>query len=294
MGKISIIFAGTSHFATPYLQGLLKDPAFEVLAVVTQPDKPAGRGQKVTAPAVKQMAEHHHIPVLQPKNAKEDFLAQAQSILGNKRPDFLVVVAYGQILPQAVLDIPSIAPINVHYSLLPRFRGASPIQHSILAGDTVTGVTLQRMVATLDAGPIIAQQEMIMDARDTFTTLHDRLAEVGVPLLLQTLKSPLKETPQSAQGMTMCRKLSRKDGMVDPSTMTATDIDRRVRGLTPWPGVTAEINKQPLKILGTSLEPVADAFALPCAKGSILYLVSVQPPGKKPMSGKAWAMGHAK
>jgi methionyl-tRNA formyltransferase len=285
---ISILFCGTSAFAVPSLEALLADEVFAVQLVVTQPDRPAGRKQILTPPPVKLVAEKHGIPILQPEkiNAEVSRLASRVS-----RPDFLVVVSFGQILSQAILDFPTRMPVNVHASLLPRFRGASPIQHAILDGDTVSGVTVQRIVKELDAGPILAQERLKIPPRATFESLHDQLAPLGARLLLQTLKNPIQEEPQDESELVFCRRLTREDGIADTNTQTAAEIDRKVRALNPWPGVTIMLDGQPLKLLETAMEDSHDAYPLPCRAGSTLYLLSVQPAGKNPMSGAAWRRG---
>lgn len=284
---LRIVFAGTSNFAVPSLKALLQDPAFHVVSVITQPDRPTGRKQELTPPPVKVVAEQFHLHTLQPEKIKKEFAS-----MNVPEHDFLVVVSYGQLLSQEILDAPTIAPVNVHASLLPRWRGASPLQHTILAGDRESGVTIQRMALELDAGPILGQESVTLDARETFTTLHDKLAVVGASLLVRTLKAPLTPTEQDPAGITLCGKLSRESGVADASTMTAEEIDRKVRGLTPWPGVTITVDGQPLKLWETALEQTTDSAPLPCADGTTLHLVSVQPASKKPMTGAAWARGR--
>jgi len=281
----SVVFCGTPEFAVPSLEALIADPAFSVDLVVTQPDKPVGRKQVVTPPPVKVCATQHGIPVVQPKNINTD------DSLKNLHPDFLVVVAYGQILNDDILSIPSIAPINVHASMLPRWRGASPIQHALLAGDTTTGVTVQRMVKELDAGPVLSQKEVAIDARETTETLHDKLAAAGAILLVETLKNTLTESEQTGE-VSICKKLSRTDGDIDLKNLSAEEADRTVRALVPWPGVRCTINGQSLKLLETSLIPADEALDVECADDKTLYVAMLQPSGKKPMSGADWKRGQ--
>src|SRR3989338_4892464 len=184
MAPHSIIFCGTSAFAVPSLEALAKDPAFTIDLVITQPDKPVGRSQELTPPAVKIAAETLGLKIFQPVKLNQE-IGSIQT-----KPDFLIVVSYGQILSQEVLDLPKIAPINLHASLLPRWRGASPLQHTILSGDAESGVTAQKIVKELDAGPILGQERTAIDPRETTQTLHDRLAQMGADLLLKTLKHP--------------------------------------------------------------------------------------------------------
>lgn len=282
----SVVFCGTPHFAVPSLKALAADPAFDVRLVIAQPDRPVGRKAVITPPPVKVAAQELGIPVWQPEKLNKDFALRTSHVDG--RPDFLVVVAYGQILNDAVLAWPTIHPVNVHASLLPRWRGASPIQHAVLAGDRESGVTIQVMAKELDAGPILAAEMITLDPRETSESLFTRLAPLGAELLLRTLKAGHDPRPQPTEGITFCGKLSRADGVVNPETMTAEEIDRRVRALNPWPGVTWGT----LKILKTALTQTATSAPLPCGGETTLHLVEVQVPGKKPVSGREWE--HAK
>jgi methionyl-tRNA formyltransferase len=286
----SVIFCGTPAFAVPSLEALLSDKEFDVKAVITQPDKPAGRSQKIVPPPVKVLAEEKGIPVWQPENINE-FLPEYIAKNPDARPDFLIVVAYGKILKQSTLDLPKVAPINVHASILPRWRGASPIEHAILNGDTETGVTVQVMSAKLDEGPILAIKKMLIDTRATSIKLREELSKIGAALLVETLKKPLHPISQSSEGITLCKKLSRADGDVNSETMTAEEIDRKVRAFQPWPGVRTKMEEQDVKLIETSLEPSSQSIPLPCAKGTTLYVTTLQPAGKKPMKGVDWKRG---
>lgn len=279
-----IVFCGTSAFALPSLQALARDPRFTVDTVITQPDRPVGRKQILTPPPVKKLAQALGIPVRQPQKINAEW---SDVVQGSTRPEFLVVVSFGQILSQAVLDFPTVSAVNVHASLLPKLRGASPIQHAILQGMETSGVTVQRMVRELDAGPVLGQQEIALSQRETAVGLHDVLADMGAALLLDVLGSKLHEEAQDASKATFCSKLSRADGVVDTAAMTAENIDRRVRALTPWPGVTWN----GIKLLQTSLEPHPDAHCISCKQGTSLYAISLQPPGKKAMTGAQYARG---
>ncbi|OGJ64389.1 methionyl-tRNA formyltransferase [Candidatus Peribacteria bacterium RIFCSPHIGHO2_02_FULL_53_20] len=288
---LHILFAGTPAFAIPSLEALAKNPAFSVDLVITQPDKPVGRKGTITPPPVKITAKRLNIPIWQPNDINAQPLPTPDSPLPT--PDYLVVIAYGQILSETILALPKIAPVNVHASLLPRWRGASPIQNSILAGDEETGVTVQRMVKELDVGPILSQEKTRIGPRETFTELHNRLSIMGVDLLVQTLLSEPEPKSQPASGITLCKKLTRSSGIVDPKTMTAEEIDRRVRALNPWPGVTLSFdNDSSLKILVTDLQPTSCTAALSCKDQTTLYLMSVQPSGGKPMTGEEWMRGQ--
>lgn len=288
MSSHSVIFCGTPAFAVPSLAALTEDPGFAISLVITQPDKPVGRSYTLTPPPVKLYAEQHHLRVFQPENINEElpaYLTQHPDLL----PDFLVVVAYGSILKQHILDLPRIAPINVHASLLPRWRGASPIEHSILAGDSETGVSIQIMAAKLDAGPVLAFARTPIDARDTAVDLRNRLSALGASLLRETLLRPLSPIPQPEVGITICRKLSREDGHVSLSTHTAEEIDRRIRAFQPWPGVV--LLPEDVKLLDASLESRPGAVPLTCKDGTTLFLLTVQPAGKRPMPADAWMRG---
>lgn len=283
----SVVFLGTSAFAVPALRALAADPAFRIDLVITQPDRPVGRKQILTPPPVKVVADELGIPVVQPETVKS--LITDHWPPTTSTPDFLIVISYGQILTQQLLDWPKIAPINVHASLLPELRGASPIQHAILLGKKETGVTVQRMVKELDAGPILSSVVTPIEERETTPTLHDRLATLGAALLVETLKQPLTETPQEEAKISHCRRLTKEDGVADPKTMHALTIDRMVRALNPWPGVI--INGS--KILETSLVPDPDALEVPCVENSTLYVTKIQPASGKPMTGRAFGMGRS-
>ena len=285
--RFSVLFCGTSLFAVPSLECLVADPDFDILGVITQPDRPTGRKQVLTPPPVKMRAIEHGLNIFQPEKINTDPVISTLP-----RPDFLVVVSFGQILSQAILDMPSIMPVNVHASLLPRWRGASPIQQAILTGDHETGVTVQKMVKELDAGPILSQRKTPVAPTETAVSLHDRLAALGGMLLVETLKKPLNPVDQDESDITVCRKLTREDGQADPNTDTAQEIDRKWRALMPWPGVTMTVNGEQLKILETSLENTPEAYPLTCRGNSTLFLVKVQSPGGKPVSGMEWSRGR--
>lgn len=285
-----IVFCGTPLFAVPTLKALAEDPSFSVDLVITQPDRKQGRQQVITPPPVKIAAAKLGLPVFQPTHINQELTALRSRLTA--RPDFLIVVAYGQILSQETLDLPHIAPVNLHASLLPRWRGASPIEHAILAGDQTTGITIQRMVEDLDAGPTLAQATIDIHPRETTETLRLRLAHLGATLLIETLKKPLHPVPQQQTGVTLCHKLTRNSGMIDPKRLTAVDFDRHVRALAEEPGIHCTIHDFPLRILQTALLPSQETFPLSCAEGTTVYLAEVQPPGKKRMTGNAWLRGH--
>ena len=246
-----IVFMGTPDFSVPSLQALIESPRFDVVGVVTQPDRPAGRGRAIQAPPVKQTALAEGVSVIQPGKIRESPTFEQ---LQTWEPDFLVVVAFGQILRQAVLDIPRIAPINVHASLLPRWRGAAPIQAAIRAGDVYTGVTTMVMDAGLDTGSILLQDSIPIQPTETGQSLHDKLAALGALLLLHTLEwllsSSIQPHPQPTKEslITYAPTLKKEDGQIDWAE-SAAQIDRHVRAFTPWPGTFTAWNDQRLKIL---------------------------------------------
>jgi methionyl-tRNA formyltransferase len=281
--SISIIFAGTPEFAVPALQAFIDDPDITVKMVISQPDKPVGRKQRILPTPVKAAALKAGIEVLQPKSINKEY--------PDIEHDFLVVVAYGQIVKQHILDTPKVAALNLHASLLPEWRGASPMQHTLLQGDAKTGITVQRMVLALDAGPILGQIEHLVLPRETISTLHDALSTLGTTLLINVLKNPLSEVEQDESKVTLCHKLDRTMGVVDPETMSAIDIDRKVRALVPWPGVRCTVSGTEVKLLETQLEPTENSIELSC-KDSVLHIVKLQPPGKTTMSATDFMRGR--
>lgn len=285
MKKQTIVFLGTSQFSVPSLQELAKDPSFDVLAVITQPDRPAGRKMTLTPPPVKTEAMKLGLPVLQPEKMNTAFGEISTKF---PRPDFLVVVSYGQILSDDVLAWPTKAAVNVHASLLPLLRGASPLQHAVLQNLSESGVTVQRMVKELDAGPILSSASVKLSPRETSASLHDTLKVRGAELLVQTLQVPLVETPQDASMATFCGKLEKSAGVAEPERMNAETIDRMVRALSPWPGVSIRGNK----ILETSLQLESGSLTVPCADGTMLSVLRIQPPGGTPMSGADFIRGN--
>lgn len=232
--NLKIIFAGTPDIAATVLKELLTTP-HDIVAVYTQPDRPSGRGRKLMASPVKQLAIEHNIPVEQPKSLKQE---PAQHQLKQYEADVMVVVAYGLILPQAVLDIPVHGCINVHVSLLPRWRGAAPIQHAILAGDQESGVTIMQMDAGLDTGPILLQQGCPITASETSGTLHDKLAELGADNLIKTLSllvdDKLSPQPQTNEHASYANKINKADAQIKWQ-QTAKAIDCAIRAYNPWP-----------------------------------------------------------
>ncbi|HZR16802.1 MAG TPA: methionyl-tRNA formyltransferase [Verrucomicrobiae bacterium] len=227
---------GTPQLACDSLQALADAPAVEVVGVVTQPDRPKGRELKLTPSPVKQLALERQLPVLQPEKARDPQFLDA---LRELRPDLICVAAFGQILPPSVLELPRFGCLNVHTSLLPKYRGAAPIQWAILNGDTETGVTIMKMDPGLDTGPILAQESTPILEQDNSQSLHDRLAALGAQLLIRTippyLEGQLAPSPQPAAGASYARKIVRPDGLMD-WRRSARELWNQIRGLVPWPG----------------------------------------------------------
>lgn len=238
---------GTPEFAVPILQTLIDTQT--VVGVVTQPDKPAGRGNRLQAPPIKHLAEAAGIPIYQPKSLRREEAAEPLRAWG---PDAIVVAAFGQILRPHVLYLPPHGSINVHASLLPRWRGASPIQHAILAGDEATGITLMRMDEGLDTGPMFVQESLAIGSRETAETLHDRLAALGAAMvgryLDDILSGALAAVAQNDTGSTYAPMIKKEAGQIDWSRDSQA-IDRLIRAMTPWPGATTTWEGQPLRIL---------------------------------------------
>jgi methionyl-tRNA formyltransferase len=294
-----IAFAGTPEFAAVALRALL-DAGCEVALVLTQPDRPAGRGQKLVASPVKQVALAHGIPVHQPARLKDP---ETHAPLVEASVDVLVVVAYGLILPQAVLDIPGRGCLNIHASLLPRWRGAAPIQRAIEAGDAQTGVTIMRMDAGLDTGPMLLAYALEIGAGETASTLHDKLALLGGRLIVLALRQfdDLKLTTQPEEGVTYARKIEKAEAAID-WTQPAAVIERRLRAFDPFPGCTTRLGGDTLKVWraeltegqGRSGEILALAPAgitVACGAGA-LRLVALQKPGGSRLASADFLRGH--
>ncbi len=300
---LRVVFLGTPALAATVLGGLLDGPD-PVGAAFTRPDAPRGRGLAVAAPPVAELARRHGVPVHQPTSWRD---GSAVATLRELAPDLLVVAAYGRILPQAALDVPRFGSINVHTSLLPRWRGADPIHRAMLAGDAETGVTIMGLVLEMDAGPILWQRATAIGARETADQLEARLAELGRTALIAALQAwrrgELVAREQDPASVTFAPMIGRADGRLD-FTRPARELERTLRALTPWPGASATIRSTPLRLW--SAEVVA-ASAAPSAPGEVLSVESagvriatgdeilllreVQAPGKRKMSAADWARG---
>ena len=290
---LRIVFAGTPEFAACHLQALLA-AGQSVVAVYTQPDRPAGRGHKLMASPVKQLALQNGLPVLQPATLRDP---AAQAELAALEPDLLLVVAYGLILPQAVLDIPRLGCINSHASLLPRWRGAAPIQRAIEAGDDKSGVTLMQMEAGLDTGPMLCKVTTPINSADNAASLHDRLAQLGAQAMAAALeplaRGELVGEIQDELLATYAHKLSKEQARIDWQR-PAVELERQVRAFYPWPVSHSMLNGEPLKILGaclaqgtgpagTILEASKDGLTVACGTGA-LRLTRLQLAGGKPLA----------
>jgi len=244
---LRVVFAGTPEFAAHHLQALI-DAATNLVAVYTQPDRPAGRGKKLTASPVKKIAESAGLDIVQPASLRT---LEVQQELAKLQPDLLIVVAYGLILPRAVLDIPRFGCINVHASLLPRWRGAAPIQRAIEAGDKHSGVTIMQMEAGLDTGPIMAAAKCAITTETTAAQLHDQLAKLGAPLLLEVLQDLpahlAKASPQSDDGSTYANKLDKAEAQLDWHK-SAIELQRKVLAFNPFPGAWSLLDGDRIKI----------------------------------------------
>lgn len=294
---LRIIFAGTPDFAAKHLEKIIGSQ-HEIVGVFTRPDKPAGRGKHLTASPVKELAQRYNLSVFQPASLRNE---ESQAQIRALNADIMVVVAYGLILPQAVLDIPRLGCINVHGSLLPKWRGAAPIQRALWAGDAKTGVTIMQMDAGLDTGDMLAKAECEIEADDTSATLYDKLAQLGPDALLQTLSQIAANTitPQKQDDTqaTYAEKLSKPEALLD-WTLSAEQLERCIRAFNPWPISYFTIEDSPVKVWkanvisssstkppGTVLQADKHGIQVATAKG-ILNILALQPAGKKAMSAQ--------
>jgi methionyl-tRNA formyltransferase len=301
---MKLVFCGTPQFAVPTLERLAA-AGFDVQLVVTQPDRPQGRGMDLTAPPVKQSALKLGLPVLQPDKIKknEEFQARLAALL----PDAIIVVGYGRIIPPWMLTLPPYGNINVHASLLPKYRGAAPIQWAIANGEKVTGVTTMHLNEGLDTGDILLQKEMAVQPDDTAVTFAPRLAELGADLLVETLRGleekSITPIPQNHSQATLAPILKKEDGQIDFSR-TAMDIHNRLRGFQPWPGAHTQFRGKSLKFISarpedTPSNPSAgelrvgdEKLFVGCGQRTVLQLLQVQPEGKKAMSARDFINGY--
>lgn len=301
-GPLRIVFLGTPDLAASVLRELWQGPD-TLVGAFTKPDARKGRGLQWLAPPVKDVAEEYGIPVYQPENWRD---STALDTLRSLQPDLAITAAYGRILPQAALEIPKFGCLNVHASLLPRWRGADPIRQAILAGDAETGITIMEMVLEMDAGDALWQRKLPIAADDTLASLESRMASLGGSTLTEALQlwraGELQATPQEASQITMapmCRKADGKIAWTDP----AAAIERRIRAFSPWPGATSPFGEQTLRIWQARLEETStsaspgellavDKSGVLVATGAgALRLLEIQPAGKKRMPAADWARG---
>jgi methionyl-tRNA formyltransferase len=301
MTSLRIAFAGTPQFALPALHALLKS-GHQVVGVLTQPDRPAGRGQQLRASPVKLLATEHRLPIAQPQTLKTP---EGRADLARWAPDVLVVVAYGLILPQAALDLPRLGCLNIHGSLLPRWRGAAPIQRAILAGDAETGVTIMQLDAGLDTGPMLLERRHPIGLHDTAGDLHDALSELGALALIEALEGlaagTLKPRAQPEAGATHAAKIDKAEAALDWSA-SASQLDRQVRAFNPWPIAETRFGNETLRVIrarvadtggvhgppGTLLGLADDGLRIACGEG-VLSIGELQRAGKRPISARDFA-----
>jgi methionyl-tRNA formyltransferase len=303
---LRLLFLGTPEFAVPSLESLLASH-HHVVGVVTQPDRPRGRGQQVQPPPVKKAALRAGVPCWQPERLRAPGFFDEMRALA---PDLGVVAAYGKILPGEFLAIPRLGMINVHASLLPRWRGASPIQHAVMAGDSITGVTIMRMVEALDAGAAILAGPRAISSRDTAADVERDLSVIGADLLIRAVdqlsRGETVETPQDEGLVTLAPRLKKEDGEID-WRRPALELDRFVRGLHPWPLARTTLSGETLIVLravplvgrfedepapGTIVEARGDRLVAACGGGSRLQLMDVQPQGRRAMAARDFLAGH--
>jgi methionyl-tRNA formyltransferase len=301
MSGLRVIFMGTPEFACPTLQKLV-DRSEQVVAVVTQPDRPKGRGQRLMPPPVKELAVRHQIPVYQPVKVRDPEFVE---IIRSLAPDVIVVVAFGQILPKSLLDIPPLGCINVHASLLPRYRGAAPLNWCIINGETETGVTTMLMDVGLDTGPMLLKQSTPVDRNENIVSLHDRMSTMGAELLSETLDGLAAGTivPQEQEGSQSCyaAMFKKEDGRIDWNR-DAGSIHNQVRGLAAWPVAYTFLDDQVLKVYrtrvasgnglpGTVLQADKQGIEVACQKGSLI-IEELQLAGKKRLEAASFLAGY--
>jgi methionyl-tRNA formyltransferase len=299
---MKLVFCGTPRFAVPSLERLVAS-GFDVQLVVTQPDRPQGRGMELAAPPVKQAAHQLKLTVIQPEKIKNN--EEFQKRLTDLAPEAIIVVGYGRLIPAWMLELPPRGNINVHGSLLPKYRGAAPIQWAIANGENVTGVTTMLLNEGLDTGDVLLQSEMEVQPEDTAVTLAPRLAEVGAELLLETLRGlaagRVRPVPQDHSRATLAPILKKEDGQVDFGR-TPDEICNRLRGFQPWPGAYTQFRGKQLKLIRArpafaktcapaELCVVGDELLVGCRSGS-LELLEIQPEGKKAMAAGDFIRGY--
>jgi methionyl-tRNA formyltransferase len=289
-----VVFMGTPAFSVPVLEALV-DAGHQIVAVYSQPPRPAGRGKKDRASPVQARAEALGLPVRHPKTLKSP---EAQAEFAALDADVAVVVAYGLILPQAVLDAPARGCLNIHASLLPRWRGAAPIHRAIMAGDAETGVCIMQMEAGLDTGPVLLRRDLPIGPEDTTGDLHDRLSTLGATTVVEALArlDDLVPVAQPDQGVTYAEKIDKSEARID-WTAPAPQIDRQIRGLSPFPGAWTMVSGKRVKLRRSRLAEgqgapgeILTGLTVACGSGAV-ELLAVQPEGKPPMAAEAYVRG---
>ncbi|HKI11918.1 MAG TPA: methionyl-tRNA formyltransferase [Candidatus Acidoferrum sp.] len=303
MSRLRMVFCGTPQFAVPSLQHLLQQPDFEVIGVFTQPDRPKGRGQEIAFSAVKEVALAAKLALHQPAKVREPEVEEQLRALA---PDVIVIIAYGQIIPARLLTIPRLGWINLHASLLPKYRGAAPINWAIVNGDARTGNTTMRIDEGMDTGEILLQEEMAIGPEETAPELAARLAEAGAPLIANTLRGlaagTLRGRPQNDAAASLAPILKREDGQIDWAR-PAGEIYNRMRGFAPWPGAYTDfrgqichlwgrpVSKEKAEAAPGALLATNEGLRAVCGQGSVLELTSVKLEGRKQVSAAEFARG---
>ena len=300
--KLRLIFMGTPEFSEPILSALIKDETFEIVGVFTQTDKAVGRGQVLTAPAIKRLALANNLPVWQPLKIKDEL-----DNIKNLQPDIIIVAAYGKIIPPSILEVPTYGCLNVHASLLPKYRGAACLNAPILNGDSETGITIMKMEAGLDTGPILKQAKIILQGDETLEIVHDKLSALGAEVLPTVIKDwvsgKIQAVTQDDAQASYVKTLTKEDGQIDWSK-SAQAIERLIRAYNPWPGTYSFKEGALIKILAVDKTPLAlnnykvgeifiDAgrLAVQCGQDSLVIL-KLQTAGKKAMTSAEFLRGH--
>lgn len=305
------IFMGTPYFAIPALEALMQSKDFKPITVVTAPDKPVGRSQELTPPPIKSLAQKYNVPVLQPEKIRnnQEFIEKIKEL----SPDLIIVAAYGKIIPADILSIPAKGCVNIHGSVLPKYRGPSPIQAAILEGEKNTGITIMLMDEKMDTGPILSQREIHIDPKETSETLHEKLSHLGAELLIDTLpkyiSGEIKPVTQDDSIATYCQMITRDNGKLIWDK-TSEELDRQIRAFTPWPGTFTFYHIQPnkrLKILKAEIfnkeltennEPYGtirfDDTVLVKTGNGWLSILELQFEGTKPSNAREFINGHPK
>jgi methionyl-tRNA formyltransferase len=307
---LRLVFCGTPQFAVPSLKYLLKQAEIEVAAVITQPDRPKGRGQEISQSPVKEVAVQAGVPVHQPPKIRAP---EFQPVLEALAPDAIVIIAYGQIIPARLLTIPNLGWINLHASLLPKYRGAAPINWAIVNGETVSGITTMRIDAGMDTGEMLLQQEISIGAKEAAPELAARMSEAGAPLMLETLRGlqsgAVRPRPQNHQQASMAPMLKKEDGRIDWN-LPSPQIFNRMRGFTPWPGATTSFRGQSCQVWGQPFPAVQTMapgqqpgallvdqghvyqnWLVVCGNATILRLTTVKLEGRKQITAAEFAQG---